>query len=303
MDSNQLFQFRAIVETGSITKASQALFISQPALSIALNRLESEIDCKLFNRVGKKLVLTEGGRQLYEYAKISTDAILEAEKYFSNAEISRKIHLYRIGGINYPLISTGCNSIPDRYLAPKLVANSELITLAESKEADIILADTRYLDADIEGFTCDFLYHQALLLSVEKDDPLADADTVDIRSLSARPIVSRASVSGFNSWINEIKRVNRITLREEASMDSTTWVAEGDRVKLPYLMNNFGISTVWNVVQNRTILPVVGKYTQRDIYIWYQTEKETQLRLIVNKIKENVSMIYQKDQEFFDSQR
>nr|WP_236545077.1 LysR family transcriptional regulator [Tenacibaculum maritimum] len=55
-----------IVKEGSITKASEKLFLSQPALSHQLKKMEEEIGLKVFNRLNKKLLLTEAGEILYK---------------------------------------------------------------------------------------------------------------------------------------------------------------------------------------------------------------------------------------------
>ncbi|QKX06469.1 LysR family transcriptional regulator [Aquimarina sp. TRL1] len=55
-----------IVKEGSVTKAAEKLFLSQPALSHQLKKLEEEIGLKIFNRLNKKLILTEAGQILYE---------------------------------------------------------------------------------------------------------------------------------------------------------------------------------------------------------------------------------------------
>ncbi|WP_108866800.1 LysR family transcriptional regulator [Aquimarina aquimarini] len=54
-----------IVKEGSITRASEKLFLSQPALSHQLKKLEEELGLKVFNRINKKLVLTETGQILF----------------------------------------------------------------------------------------------------------------------------------------------------------------------------------------------------------------------------------------------
>jgi len=55
-----------IVKEGSVTKASERLFLSQPALSHQLKKLEEGIGLKVFNRLNKKLTLTETGQVLFK---------------------------------------------------------------------------------------------------------------------------------------------------------------------------------------------------------------------------------------------
>lgn len=57
----ELERFLVVIQEGSVTKAAQKLFITQPALSQAIERLEKEVRGKLFQRIGKRLVLTKDG--------------------------------------------------------------------------------------------------------------------------------------------------------------------------------------------------------------------------------------------------
>lgn len=69
MRLNQLEYFIKVVECGSITKAAQELYLSQPSLTKAISSLEAEYDLKLFDRTAKGLNLTPRGRDFLEYAK------------------------------------------------------------------------------------------------------------------------------------------------------------------------------------------------------------------------------------------
>ena len=67
MDLKQLEYFKAIQEEGSISRAAEKLYISQQGLSKAIHALEKEMDCKLFERNAKGVVMTEAGRVLLDY--------------------------------------------------------------------------------------------------------------------------------------------------------------------------------------------------------------------------------------------
>ncbi len=56
--------FVAVIDHGGITKAAQALYISQPSLSQAIRTLERRLGTTLFDRTGRRLTLTDDGRTL-----------------------------------------------------------------------------------------------------------------------------------------------------------------------------------------------------------------------------------------------
>lgn len=61
MDTNRLRHFVAVVDHGGFTAASKAVFVSQPALSLAVKELERELETPLFARVGRGVQLTAAG--------------------------------------------------------------------------------------------------------------------------------------------------------------------------------------------------------------------------------------------------
>ncbi len=64
MDLRRLRTFVTVAEQGSVSKAASRLHISQPGLSRQLQELQHELDLRLFDRVGRRLVLTPEGREL-----------------------------------------------------------------------------------------------------------------------------------------------------------------------------------------------------------------------------------------------
>lgn len=69
LNYHHLFYFYVVAKEGSIAKASQELKLSQPTISAQLRTLEDNLGNKLFNRTGRRLVLTENGRAVFSYAE------------------------------------------------------------------------------------------------------------------------------------------------------------------------------------------------------------------------------------------
>lgn len=68
LNYNHLRYFWAVAHEGSLTRAAGQMNLSQSALSVQIQKLEHQIGHKLFERVGKKLVLTEAGKIALDYA-------------------------------------------------------------------------------------------------------------------------------------------------------------------------------------------------------------------------------------------
>ncbi len=75
MELTQIRYFIKVAESENITATAKKLFISQPALSTAINRLEADIGVKLFKRYNNKIVLTSAGKLFLESSKKSLEIL------------------------------------------------------------------------------------------------------------------------------------------------------------------------------------------------------------------------------------
>ena len=69
LDSRKLLAFVTLAHCGSFTQTAHELFITQSAVSHAIKSLEQDLECRLFDRLGRKARLTPAGRQLLEHAQ------------------------------------------------------------------------------------------------------------------------------------------------------------------------------------------------------------------------------------------
>lgn len=83
IDFDLLKLFCIVADTGKIYKAAESLYISQPAVTQQIKKLESELGGNLFYRTPKGVVLTEQGKSLYNFVKPSIEILENAPKKFS----------------------------------------------------------------------------------------------------------------------------------------------------------------------------------------------------------------------------
>lgn len=84
MQLNQLRYLIEVAETGSINKASQNLFISQPNLSNSIMSLEEEFNIKIFERTNRGVKLTKEGKDFLMYAKYLINQVENIEHIYSS---------------------------------------------------------------------------------------------------------------------------------------------------------------------------------------------------------------------------
>src|SRR4029434_1909189 len=69
LDSRQLRACVTLARTGSFTLTAKELYLSQSAVSHSMKALEQDVGCRLFDRLGKKVVLTQAGEELLHHAQ------------------------------------------------------------------------------------------------------------------------------------------------------------------------------------------------------------------------------------------
>jgi DNA-binding transcriptional LysR family regulator len=84
MDTNTLSAFIAVAKSHSFSLAAQQLYITQSAVSKRIALLEDQLNQKLFDRIGRKVTLTEAGRELLPRAKTILSAIKDAGRAMGN---------------------------------------------------------------------------------------------------------------------------------------------------------------------------------------------------------------------------
>jgi DNA-binding transcriptional LysR family regulator len=84
LDISSLQAFIAVARYQSFSKASDHLFVTQPAVSKRVASLETELDTQLFNRIARQISLTEAGKQLLPKAQELVDQAEELQRYASN---------------------------------------------------------------------------------------------------------------------------------------------------------------------------------------------------------------------------
>ena len=84
MDIPNLTAFIAVADTGSFSEASELLYLTQPAVSKRVSSLEAELDVHLFDRIGRKVTLTEAGLSLLTRARNILQQVEDSKRAIQN---------------------------------------------------------------------------------------------------------------------------------------------------------------------------------------------------------------------------
>jgi DNA-binding transcriptional LysR family regulator len=164
LDWNLLRTFVVIVEEGSISRAANRLLRGQPAVSLALQRLENELDCRVIERGHGTFRLTAEGRRLYEecidiYAGV---ARLKETVTTGTDEISGAITICLASHVITPLLDDLLASTykehPKVSYSIKTASSAEVANQVQDKSASlgICLINRRLPDLDYENIYKEF---------------------------------------------------------------------------------------------------------------------------------------------------
>ncbi len=186
MELRQLRYFVEAAKTLNFTESSRNLFITQSTLSQQIKQLETELGIPLFDRIGKKVLLTEAGESFLPYAK---KTLQEAE--FGKQKIidlqNIKSGNLRIG-VTYslsPLLTESLlyftKAFPAITIEIVYCSSYDLLELLRSNEVDFILSFQAALtDSYFESL---FLFESKLSVVVHKDHPWATYQSIDLNKL------------------------------------------------------------------------------------------------------------------------
>ena len=76
----QLRVFAAVAKHHSFTRAAEELCLTQPAVSMQVKQLESQLDVPLFEHLGKKIYLTDMGQEVYHYSRAVLQQLAEKDQ-------------------------------------------------------------------------------------------------------------------------------------------------------------------------------------------------------------------------------
>lgn len=90
---HHLYYFWTVVNEGSIARASEKLYLTQPTISSQITQFEQAIGHSLFDRAGRKLLLTDTGRDVFDYAEEIFSIGRELTQYLSGRSVGKGFRL------------------------------------------------------------------------------------------------------------------------------------------------------------------------------------------------------------------
>lgn len=206
MEMAQLEYFTRVVQEKGFSKAASRVFRTQPAVSIAIRRLEEEIGLPLLDRGQKVPVLTEAGQVVYDYAQRILglrDEVGQAILDLQNMKTGR--------------VRVGANESTSLYLLPELIltfrerfpevkveifrqVSSRLPRELLDRKIDFGLMAFEPVDRELEAFP---VLKDELVLIMSPKHPLAGRSSVKVKELGNEPFVAHNVNTGSRAKVIE----------------------------------------------------------------------------------------------------
>ncbi|MBR2937807.1 MAG: LysR family transcriptional regulator [Oscillospiraceae bacterium] len=187
MELQQLKYFKTVAAIGKISDAAEALFISAPALSTSISRLEKELGMKLFDRTSNRITLNAQGQILLKYVN-QVFANLESAKQELHQSMLHQgphISLVSINSLMWVNLIASFTAEFSKYtLSCSGTSISELAENGFSSQHNFLLAHECDIPPAYEDkLDSIFLFQAIPTVMLHKDHPLAQKDVLDIREL------------------------------------------------------------------------------------------------------------------------
>ncbi|MDR0839875.1 MAG: LysR family transcriptional regulator [Christensenellaceae bacterium] len=228
--------FCTVARCGSLSHAARELYVSQPAISQSMHRLEYMLGCTLFTRTSRGISLTSEGRMLYSYADKAVSLITAAED---------KLHRMRTlqsGGLMIGASDTLCQffllpylekfhtQYPEVQLQVTNRTTPETVELLKVGKVDIALVNLPVDDTTL--CVRDVLRVHDVFVANAQRFAYLKGKPVTINELTHEPLVLLEQASNSRKYLDDFASVCGVTLHPEIELGAHSLLVEFARIGL-----------------------------------------------------------------------
>ena len=262
--------FAMVCREGSITKAAEKLYLSQPTVSVAIREMEEHYGDALFERISRKLYLTPFGHRIYDYALSLLKLYSDLSGARQEFDIIRVCTGTAVGKLFIPtIVKNFMNSHPDVRVHVAVGDATRMYQLLMQNNADFVMAET--VD-EIYGLAHRSIQRYPIVAICHRDNPLAKLETITAEDLARQNLLLREPGA-------ETRRiVDRFFLRRNVPV-APAWESYSVQTLLNATRENIGVSfhsldhAVAYRDENLVIRRVPGMDGHRYVNISYHKDK------------------------------
>lgn len=272
MDIYQIKYFLAIAQMGGFTKAAEHLFVSQPSLSVGIKKLEQELGVTLFERGGRRAILTPAGKHFLEKANTILNEYQSAMRELKSFQAQDTLKLGALRTIRIADLSVLIGSFRAKYpnIAIELCDGNmeELRTWLEQGEIDMAVT---VLGNCTDPKTSLTLFEQRRLLAVAKTHPLAHRKSIGLAELDGLPYIERINCEMWGESQNLFESQG-INLHTVYKADHEEWV-----ISLVAAGLGVAIMPEWQGIPEIAYIPITNLNLVRTVGLIWRMRQESEL--------------------------
>ncbi|MFB6456122.1 LysR family transcriptional regulator [Chitinophaga sp. Hz27] len=267
MELRQLKYFVKAAEIGNFTAAAKELFVTQSTLSQQIMSLEAELNTHLFDRVGKKVLLTEGGQILLEHARYVLEEVEKSRQAIDELQglLTGELRIgvtYAFTSMLLPLLVSFPQKYPGIRLRIVYASPNELERKLRDQELDMLL--TFHSKDHEEGLEMRPLLKSRIVMAVSKKHPMAGKKSVGIKSLKGMEMILATPGYSSRDFLDEILKKHEVNLSVKIEMnDVHSLLSLVEKGHWATLLNERAVTGWKNIV----VIPLEGQDWVRKSYV------------------------------------
>ena len=219
MNLQQLYYFRRLAETEHLRQAAEELFISPPALSTTVSKLEQELGTPLFNHVGRSIRLNEKGRQFYSHVVHILSELDDAVKEVKKDDREQSITVWTTTNVSWgDLFADYIYTHSGIVFSSRMVDVSAIASIPAEKHPDFIITPLSDLPADRYDYEI-LIDNDAPLLVVGPEHPLCSRQSVTLEEVVEEPFVMLPPSYSMRQYVDKLFEMTGYTPKISAEAD------------------------------------------------------------------------------------
>jgi LysR family transcriptional regulator, hydrogen peroxide-inducible genes activator len=279
MEMHQLRYFVKAAELGNFTRAAEQCFVSQPSLSQQIAKLEQELGQPVFERLGRKVVLTDAGRVLLEHAQNILSQADEAKNRIADQKQDGvgRVSIAAIPTIAPyllpPVLKQYARQCPNATVLIHEEVTEKAVKMCLDGEADIILLA---LPLEEPQLHVEPLLRDELLLGLPRGHALAGRRRVALSDLAEEPFILLGEAHCLTDDVLAFCRQRdfrpRVTCRGSQLYTVQQLIALGHGISLiPRLAVEADRS------RDRVYVPIAGRPSRTVVMAWSRHRYQSRL--------------------------
>jgi DNA-binding transcriptional LysR family regulator len=213
----------------SFTRAAEELFLTQPAVSMQIKQLEDNLGLILFERLGRKIYLTEAGKEIYRLSREITIKLEETASIIDEIKGSDGGHLVvsvasTVQYFAIRLLAGFRQYYPNVNLSLKVTNHKSLLQLLEQNETDIVLMGTPPENCDLKY---EFLLDNPLVIIAPPNHPLQNQKNILLETLKKHTFLMREQGSGTRTSVEKFFAERSISVSASMEMNNNSAIKLG----------------------------------------------------------------------------